>query len=92
MCAKTKRLLITTEKHELFIVHLKRPIAQRGFCPECGEEVDLMTLEAVVDKSEIGGYQMLRRIAAGEIHSIESSSGQVLVCRNSLARVTGSKT
>lgn len=87
MRPKAKRLLITTEKHETFIVRLGTQPTVRGFCPTCDMEVDLLTLDSAVNVSAIGGREVVGRIASEEIHAIETANGHLLVCRSSLPGV-----
>jgi hypothetical protein len=84
MTAKTKKLLITTEKHEVFVVRLSNPAPIHGFCPNCGAEVEMLTLDSALRVSESSGREVIRRLAAEEIHTIETDNGRLLVCRNSL--------
>jgi len=84
MTAKTKKLLITTEKHEIFVVRVNHPTTMRGFCPVCGTEVEMLTLDSAVRFSGSSGREVIRRLAAEEIHTIETANGHLLVCRDSL--------
>ena len=86
MNAKAKRLLITTEKHELFIVHAPSGTGITGFCPVCQNEVELLTVDSIV--TLIGGRarEVIAQIASGEVHSIEAASGHLLVCKSSLVK------
>ena len=84
MTSKGKKLLITTEKHEIFVVRGKRDTAIRGFCPKCLEEVEMLILDSTVRVSGVSTREVIRQIAADEIHSIETANGDLLVCRNCL--------
>lgn len=84
MRKKPKKLLITTERHELFIVHHGSHATVRGFCPKCGDEVDMLTLDSAISISSNSGRDVIKQIAAEEIHSIEAASGHLLICKRSL--------
>jgi hypothetical protein len=84
MTTKTRRFLITTQQHEVFIVRVNSPSALHGFCPQCATEVELLTFDSAVQVSGVSGRAMIRQLATGEIHSIETANSHLLVCRNSL--------
>lgn len=84
MTSKAKKLLITTEKHEIFIMHFGTVETVLGFCERCGAEVEMLTLDSAVKVSGITGHQIVQRIANNQIHSIETVNGHLLLCRKSL--------
>ncbi|MGH9881069.1 MAG: hypothetical protein ACRD6N_06495 [Pyrinomonadaceae bacterium] len=84
MAAKAKKLLITTEKHELFIVRTNSGVGINGFCPVCNHEVEMLTVDSVVTVTGVRTRELIARIADGEIHSIEAANGHLLVCKSSL--------
>lgn len=79
-----KKILITTESREVFIVRLAGGSNIQGFCALCMEEVGLLTLDEAVSFSARTTRTIFRQIECAEIHSIETASGHLLVCRNSL--------
>ncbi len=79
-----KKILITTESHEIFIVRVNRRSNIRGFCPDCAEEVELLTLDEAVSVSTRKTRELIREIEADAVHSIETLSGHLLLCRRSL--------
>jgi hypothetical protein len=79
-----KKILITTERREVFIVRPNGGSRIRGFCPRCAEEVALLTLDEAVSFSACRTRELIRRIECDAVHSVETSSGHLLVCRNSL--------
>lgn len=79
-----KKILITTESAEVFIVRFNGRSNIRGFCADCAAESDLLTLDEAVTFSGKGTRELVRRVESGEVHSIETSSGHLLVCRSSL--------
>ncbi len=84
MTAKAKKFRITTFSHEIFIVRVNRHTTIRGFCPKCETEVEILTFDTAVSVSGIGGREVIRQIAADEIHAIETANGHLLVCKQSL--------
>ena len=86
MTTKAKKLLITTVSHEIFIVRVNPQTGLRGHCPGCAAEVELLTFDAAVSDSGVGGSELVRRLAAAEVHAVESASGHLLICKRSLLR------
>jgi hypothetical protein len=85
MNSKAKKLLITTETHEVVIVR-ENTRTFSGFCGKCEAEVEIVTLDTAVSVSGISGREVIRHIAADSIHTLETASGYLRVCRNSLNR------
>lgn len=84
MRSKTKKLLITTEKHEILIIRAGAPQPVSGYCPACEKDVEMLTLDSAVIVSAMSGREMIGRIATDEIHAIESVNGPLLICKDSL--------
>ncbi len=84
MTTKAKKLLITTVSHEIFIVRMDRQTSVCGYCAECEAEVEMLTFDAAINLSGIGGRELIRQLAADEVHAIETANGHLLVCQNSL--------
>ena len=87
MVSKSKKYLITTESHEIFIVRQNENKTFRGFCSECQKEVEMLTLDAVTSNTGRPTRDLLQLIENNLIHSNESASGHLLVCRNSLKEI-----
>lgn len=83
MPKKVKRYLITTETHEIFVVRRERA-GIRGFCRECGKTVEMHDLDAAVGLTGKTARQIFYAIENGAIHSLETTQGHLLVCRESL--------
>lgn len=80
-----KKISITEERREIFIVRLHGKSNVRGFCASCAAETDLLTLDEAVTFSGTGTREIVRQVESGAVHSIETSSGHLLICRSSLA-------
>ncbi len=85
MHAKSKKILITTETHELFILRKNRREAIHEFCPKCESKVELMSIDTAVSFAQKGTRQLFELIESGSAHSIETTTGHLLICKNSLA-------
>lgn len=55
-----------------------------GFCADCATEVKLLTLDEAVSFSAYRARELIRQIERGAVHVVETASGHLLVCRNSL--------
>ncbi len=84
MMTNAKKILITTESHEIFIVRMNGKSHIRGFCPNCTFEVEILTLDEAVSFSAKHTRELIRQIETDAVHSIETTSGHLLVCQNSL--------
>jgi len=83
MSPKAKKYRITTETHEIFIVRNGREKIY-GFCAECGKESEMINLDSAVSLTGKSARQIFYAIERGEIHSLETVGGHLLVCRDSL--------
>lgn len=84
MITKTKKYLITTESREIFIVRTQGNKTIQGFCPECQKEVEMLKLDSITSQTGVSTRELFRLIENNAIHSIETATGHLLACRNSL--------
>jgi|SRR5688500_15923294 len=87
MSSKAKKIHITTESREIFIVRMNGKDTIRGYCESCAMEAEMFDLNSAVSFSGLGARDLIRQIAEGTIHSSEVASGHLLVCRNSLKKI-----
>ena len=80
---RAKKILITTESHEVFTLHINNEHGAAGFCHSCNAEVEMLSLEQAVSLTGIHTRDLVRLIDAAEIHAIETNTGHYLVCANS---------
>lgn len=85
MHAKAKKIVITTEKHELFVLlNGHQPIYR--FCGECKCEVELLSIDLAVSLVQKRTHELFDLIERGVIHTTETATGHLLICKQSLAR------
>lgn len=84
MFANAKKILITTESHEVIIVRRGGEPAVPNFCRVCDAEVEMVNLDMAVRRSRIGGRELVHRTQTGEFHSIETPDGYLMICGRSL--------
>jgi hypothetical protein len=86
MRERAKNYLITSEKHEVIVVRGGKRECGRGFCQECGGEVDLFSFDAAIGFAGISGLELARGIETGRIHSMQTSGRDFGVCGRSLEK------
>ena len=79
-----KKILITTESHEVFILRTDKSDHAFGHCSDCDREVEILTLDQAITQSGIPTGALVRLAEANKVHSIETSMGHLLVCKDSL--------
>jgi len=83
--AKAKKILITTESFETFVLQIDRRGKAFGHCIRCGRDIELLSMDQAVTASGIRTRELIRLIEANEIHGIETEAGHLLVCAESIA-------
>ena len=63
----------------------------RGYCAECQAIVEMLTLDAITTHTKTPTREIMRIIENNLHHSIETESGHLLVCMNSLEAIQKSK-
>lgn len=56
----------------------------RALCPVCDREVEMLTKAHATEILEIDDLAFERMLADGQVHTIQTVSGKVRVCKNSL--------
>jgi hypothetical protein len=84
---KAKKILITTESHEVFILRTSGRLRAVGNCPSCGREVGMLTLDQAVSESGLRTSELVQMAEEGTIHTIETQSGHLIFCLGSIAEV-----
>ena len=79
-----KKILITTESHEFFVLRTDRLHRAYGFCGECNREVEFVTIDQAISLSGIRTGTLVRMAENNELHAIETSTGHLLICKDSL--------
>ena len=85
---KAKKILITSESHEVFILRTHSKKRAFGICPSCGREVGMLTLDQAVSESGLRTRVLVQMAEEGTIHTIETQSGHLIFCLGSITAVT----
>ena len=80
---RAKKILITTESHEIFTLHVNSGRGAVGFCRLCDADVEMLSLEQAVTLTRIHTRDLVRLMDSHEVHAIETESGHYLVCADS---------
>lgn len=56
----------------------------RIFCAECGEQIQMITLEEATVAANVESHTIYSLIEAGKLHSTKTDEAILLVCLNSL--------
>jgi hypothetical protein len=62
MSPKSRKILITTESREIFIVRTNDKSFVSGFCGDCAKEVELLNLDSAVSFTEKSARQLIVEI------------------------------
>ena len=82
-----KQILITTESLERLVIRRDPERWIEAFCLECCEQVEMVNFDTAISLSGIGGRQLMMRLETGEVHSIETENGHLLICKRSIERI-----
>jgi protein-arginine kinase activator protein McsA len=77
----TRRTKIRLEKHELKLVRGGQTATL--FCQNCQTETRHLTVAQTAQVLEMSEMAVFRLAESGQIHSIETADGRLLICTNS---------
>ena len=75
-----KKILITTESHETYTLHINSKNGAVGHCAKCNAQVEILSLEQAVSMTEIHTRDIVRLVDTKQIHAIETNTGHYLIC------------
>jgi hypothetical protein len=78
-----RRIGFTVDR-EVLTVHYQPSTCHLGRCPQCAQEVLMLTAEAASVTVGVTRREIYRRIEEGKYHFQESASGDVFLCSVSL--------
>ncbi len=84
------RTEITIETHEVMVIR-RRGSYPKSRCPHCGDQATMMTLDEATTVFEVSTRNLFRFIEGGELHSVETPKGTLLVCSESLSALVGAR-
>lgn len=90
MSLKSKKYLITTEKHEVIEIH-QRQYSIHKYCPQCKQLVEMLTLDAITSATGKSTRELFQLVENHSLHSLETERGHLLICRESLEAIMRDK-
>lgn len=88
--SKQKVIKITVETERVWVIS-RRQQEMAGWCPECGEQVRLMSAEAAAALTGLSLRRLCRQVEAGQLHFTELADQSLWICPNSLRTSTRRK-
>ena len=79
-----RRLRMTVTKIRRFPLTHESRWSPHGPCLVCAREVELLTRDNAAEVLEVGLNALDDFISAGRVHAVETASGSVRVCKDSL--------
>ena len=86
MSGNARRILIETDVCETFSIRIGSNHVVRIFCESCGEDDEMIDLNAAVTATGIPATGLIERIANGSLHAPKTPTGHLLICLRSLQR------
>ena len=90
MSRNSKKILIETESHSVFLIHRNPGELHVAYCAQCGRDNEMLTLDGAVQISGRRGRELTRLVETGEVHSHETVNGYLLICVRSLETLVDS--
>jgi hypothetical protein len=81
-----KKILITTEKREVVVLHRIGNAVVHHKCDLCPTEQTMLTLDEAIDLTGISTLSLVQQLTLPGIHSYETSAGRLLICQESLQK------
>ncbi len=78
-----EKKIITIESYSRARVRLRRG-AGAAWCERCAAETVMLAPNEAAAAAQTTAREIFRRVETNEIHFLETESGALLVCRNSL--------
>ena len=82
----TRITKITVETHEVIVMQRFGSLIQ-SYCEQCGEATGMLRVEEVALVG-VGIEAICQKASADKLHLVETSSGLVFMCLNSLLKST----
>ncbi len=87
MNRRKEKTVITVETFQRTVVYSRRK-AKIALCEQCAAETVMFAPNEAAAYLQTTAREIFRLTEAGEIHYLETETGALLVCRNSLSRLS----
>jgi hypothetical protein len=79
-----RKKIITIETLQRTVIRQNAPQTQNLWCEFCQAAVEMISPELAAKISGVNVREVYRQIEKGSVHFVETESGSVFICRNSL--------
>jgi hypothetical protein len=86
------KVRITAVRHRTIRVAAGAPLLLRAQCMTCGREVEALTRRQAGEILEVRDQELGALINTGRVHAIQTMSGSIRVCKDSLFLRQGEET
>ena len=83
-----KKILITTELREVFIVRRRSSDFSQCICHICPTEQTMLTLDEAIELTGFSTLDLIQKLDSRMIHSFETAAGRLLICQESLKTIS----
>jgi hypothetical protein len=80
-----RQFVITAEKTETYTVRQEPPQSFHRYCEKCDRGIRCLTVDQTVIVTGLSARTIFRLVEAGDLHSLETDEGFLLLCPNSVA-------
>ncbi|MGQ0542255.1 MAG: hypothetical protein ACT4O9_10470 [Blastocatellia bacterium] len=84
MTQKTKKILITTEQHEVTVIRRSDPGTAEAYCPFCDRHVEVVSIDAAMSLTNLRMRELAGLMESGAIHVVSAPDSRLLLCHDSL--------
>lgn len=77
---------MTLEESEVVVLHRRRRKILFAWCEECGGKARMSIPEDAGNITGLATRKIYQKIESGQVHFIESATGELLVCVESLTK------
>lgn len=83
-----RKIRITVETHSLTILRMRDNSTSAMWCADCGSQTQSVTVELAARVCSVSQRAIFRLVQAGRLHFNETPAGELLICAESLRRLT----
>ena len=78
-----RELIVETERS--YSVRIERGTPVQLFCRICGELSEMLSINEAANLTVLGWREILNRTETGDLHFIETETGEIYICAASLS-------
>lgn len=82
---RRKEMIVETERSYSIKVDHAAPV--QFFCATCSGPSEMLSINEVANLTRLGWREILNRIESGNLHFIETETGEIYICAASLSAI-----